>query len=329
MESNNGIIIGGDFNTITDKNLDQKDYRGEHMRTKATKKLQEWEESKKLNDVFRLKNPKKNEATYLPDTEHNRKIYKRGRRLDRFMVSEDLLECNLKVIHKPDWHYQELCNLGDRRFDHGSVRLLINKERAEVGPGQFKLDPNLIKSGSLDGVIKQLIYEANIYNSEIPEIISAYEDRNKIAVPAISAIASIQKRRKETGNLTIEEDVENSLITELNKVDETLPTIEQLQLINTTKASMILTEIQNGLVSKVKLEQITLKKKAKHELKEILEELDSLNKKLLNQEDPAERNRLEEVKELYDSKYHGYFKKEAEKISIFRHLNVENQRNGS
>ena len=50
-------------------------------------------------------------------------------------------------------------------------------------------------------------------------------------------------------------------------MDETLPTIEQLQLINTTKASMILTEIQNGLVSKVKLEQISLKKKAKHELK--------------------------------------------------------------
>ena len=204
----------------------------------------------------------------MPDTEHNRKVYKKGKRLDRFMVSEDLLNCNIKIIHKSDWHYQELCNLGERRFDHGSVRMLINKERAEVGPGQFKLDPNLIKSGSLDGVIKQLIYEANIYNSEIPEIISAYEERNKTAVPAISAIASIRKRRRETGNLTAEEDVENTLTEALNKVDETLPTIEQLQLINTTKASMILTEIQNGLVSTVKLEQINLKKKAKNELKD-------------------------------------------------------------
>ena len=182
-----------------------------------------------------------------------------------------------------------------------------------MGPGQFKLDPNLIKSGSLDGVIKQLIYEANIYNSEIPEIILAYEERNKIAVPAISAIASIRKRRKETGNLIAEEDVENTLTSALNKVDETLPTIEQLQLINTTKASMILTEIQNGLVSKVKLEQINLKKKAKNELKDILEELDDLNKKLLNSTDVEERNKLEEVKELYNSKYHGYFFFKAEK----------------
>ena len=89
------------------------------------------------------------------------------------MVSQDLLNCNIKIIHKPDWHYQELCNLGERRFDHGSDRMLINKERADVGPGQFKLDPNLIRSGCLDIVLKQLIYEANIYNSEIPEIISA------------------------------------------------------------------------------------------------------------------------------------------------------------
>ena len=323
MESNNGIIIGGDFNTITDKKNDQKGYLGNHMRTKATKKLLEWEETKKLNDVFRINNPTKNEATYIPDTEQNRKIYKKGRRLDRFMVSEDLLSCNLKIIHKPDWYYKEMCNLGERRFDHGSVRLLINKERAEVGPGQFKLDPNLIKSGSLDGVIKQLIYEANIYNSEIPEIISAYEERNLIAVPAISAIAGIQKRRKETGNLTTDEDVENTLVLELNAVDEKLPTIEQLQLINRTKAKMILTEIQNGLVTKVKLEQSTQKKKAKQELKHILEELDTLNKKLLDNENIDERQRLEETKELYDSKYHGYFKKEAEKISIFRHLNVE------
>ena len=72
--------------------------------------------------------------------------------------------------------------------------------------------------------------------------------------------------------------MENTLVTELNKADERLQTMERLQLINTTKASMILTEIQNGLVTKVKLEKITLKTKAKHELKEILEELDNLNK---------------------------------------------------
>ena len=51
----------------------------------------------------------------------------------------------------------EICNQVIRKMVHGSVRLLINKERSEVGPGQFKLDPNLIRSGSLDSVIKQVI----------------------------------------------------------------------------------------------------------------------------------------------------------------------------
>ena len=61
------------------KKNDQKGYEGNHIRTKATKKILEWEETKKLNDVFRLNNPTKNEATYIPDTEVNRKIYIKGR----------------------------------------------------------------------------------------------------------------------------------------------------------------------------------------------------------------------------------------------------------
>ena len=35
-----------------------------------------------------------------------------------------------------------------------------------TGPGQFKLDPYLIKTGALDSVIKQTIYKANLYNTE-------------------------------------------------------------------------------------------------------------------------------------------------------------------
>ena len=71
------------------------------------------------------KKTKKNEATYMPDTEQNRKIYKKGRRLDQIMVSEDLLNCNIKVIHKPDWQYQELFNLGERPWK----RYNANKQR--------------------------------------------------------------------------------------------------------------------------------------------------------------------------------------------------------
>ena len=60
------------------------------------------------------------------------------------------------------------------KTDHGSVRMIVNKERAEVGPGQFKIDPNLTKSGTLDSIMKQVIYASNIYKSKITEIVAFY-----------------------------------------------------------------------------------------------------------------------------------------------------------
>ena len=74
--------------------------------------------------------------------------------------------------------------------------------------------------------------------------------------------------------------------------------------------------------NKVKEEQIW--QKAKNELKGIPEELDKVNKELLQTQDQTDIDKLEETKELYNSKYHGYFNKEAEQISLFRHLNAEN-----
>ena len=52
-----------------------------------------------------------------------------------------------------------------------------------------------------------------------------------------------------------------TLIEAINKENEKLPTIEQLQLINENRADKILTEIQNGLLSKVKQKQIALKRR--------------------------------------------------------------------
>ena len=64
------------------------------------------------------------------------------------------------------------------KSDHGAVRLSFNKKRTEAGPGQFKLDPYLVKTGALDSVVKEVIYEANIHNANIPEISKAYTKRN-------------------------------------------------------------------------------------------------------------------------------------------------------
>ena len=58
------------------------------------------------------------------------------------------------------------------------------------------------------------------------------------------------------------------------------------------KQKMILIEFQNGLVSKVKQEQKNLKRKAKDKIKDILDELDRLNKELLQTREIADIHKL-------------------------------------
>ena len=90
MDAKQGIIIGGDYNVIINKDLDQIGYENQHLRTKAVKQLNDWEDKGTLVDIYRRKQKKGNEVTYVPDTEHDRINPKMGRRLDKFLVSEDL-----------------------------------------------------------------------------------------------------------------------------------------------------------------------------------------------------------------------------------------------
>jgi hypothetical protein len=92
---------------------------------------------------------------------------KLGQRLDKFLVSEDLNIKETEVLHISDNFYKTNLSM-KKKFNHGAVRLLFNKKKIDVGPGQFKLDPYLVSCGALDSVIKEVIYEANFYNSNVP-----------------------------------------------------------------------------------------------------------------------------------------------------------------
>jgi hypothetical protein len=61
----------------------------------------------------------------------------------------------------------------------------------------------MVSCGALDSLVKEVIYESNIYNSNIPEIIDAYTKCNKIAVPLLNKRTEIQKHKK--GELTCRE----------------------------------------------------------------------------------------------------------------------------
>ena len=91
-------------------------------------------------------------------------------------------------------------------FDQGAVRMTFNRTQMKTGPGQFKLDPYLIKTGSLDSVIKQTIYEANLFNTERQDLVKIYEDRN-----ALFSYTSIDPWIRSLLELEISIIIENSI----------------------------------------------------------------------------------------------------------------------
>ena len=66
-----------------------------------------------------------------------------------------------------------------------------------------------------------------------------------------------------------------------------------------------------------------MKKAASNELRDLIRKLSELNKNLEKDPDENSRKELLETKELYNTKYEHFFKKEAAKTTMFRQLNVE------
>ena len=166
MDILQGTIIGADFNNFSDNIRDQRGHQARpHYRTKATLKHAQWKQDHRFMDIYRLNYPDGKDLTYIKDG-LDRKRIDNGTRLDKFLVTEDLLDKTVEIIHTKDHFYTKEYGMRDNPFDHGSVQLKYNVVRTEAGPGQFKLDPYLVKTGALDSVIKQSIYEANMSNTE-------------------------------------------------------------------------------------------------------------------------------------------------------------------
>ena len=99
--------------------------------------------------------------------------------------------------------------------------------------------------------------------------------------------------------------------------------MDQLHTLNRNRAGLILTEIQNGILTKVKTEQINLKKNVQNELKVIIGKLNSLNMEVEKSNDETEKANLIETREAFYSKYYNYFRRQSEKMNLFKHINIE------
>ena len=81
-------------------------------------------------------------------------------------------------------------------------------------------------------MIKQTIYEANLFNSEDKDLIKIYEERNKIVVPLLQRIMDIEHERKGTNDPGLDEEEEMHTIGLIEIQDAKLPKLETLIEIN-------------------------------------------------------------------------------------------------
>jgi hypothetical protein len=88
----------------------------------------------------------------------------------------------------------KLTSICTRNLTTGHYSLFILEKRGRW-PWPIQAGPIPGKLWALDSEVEEVIYEANYnYNSNIPEIVYAYTEWNKIAVPLLKKLIKIQKQ---------------------------------------------------------------------------------------------------------------------------------------
>ena len=106
LDVHQGIIIGADCNNFTDNLRDQKGNAAKpHYRTKATIIHNDWRTNHKFHDIYRHNNPEGRDLTYLKDGNDRHRVDK-GTRIDKFLVTEDLLINEVTFFHVRDYFIQ-------------------------------------------------------------------------------------------------------------------------------------------------------------------------------------------------------------------------------
>lgn len=143
------FIIGGDFNTVMDMKLDEKNGTNDaHKRSR--KKLYEIIQSCNLNDVWRVYHPNTLKYTWHSNTKPHIHC-----RLDYFLISNTLMN----IIKSTSIKY-------GYKTDHSSIVISLNSIKMEKGRGYFKMNNSLLLDKSFQEKIKESIKTIKEYNNE-------------------------------------------------------------------------------------------------------------------------------------------------------------------
>ena len=199
-------VIGGDFNTVLDSNLDKfGGIAGTHK--KCREKIIASMESFDLADVWRVRNPTLRQYTW-----HSSSKPVIFSRLDYFLISHSFLNQISSCKIKPGF-----------MSDHSMISMVLNLNKIERGKGYFKINNSLIFQPEYQEKIRNTINETaeinknanpntlweiikgSIRNESIKYASYKKKEQNKKESQLIEEINIIK------GKLTSENDQENEL----------------------------------------------------------------------------------------------------------------------
>ena len=143
------FIIGSDFNTVLNHELDKKHGISETHK-KCRSFLNNFINTNELSDIWRIQHPNKKQYTW--HSSHKPPIFCR---LDFFLISNNLINMtkstNIKTAYKTD---------------HSIISLSIDLNNVPRGPGYFKLNNSLLLDPNYQNLIKTTIAESAIINTD-------------------------------------------------------------------------------------------------------------------------------------------------------------------
>lgn len=197
IHSDTRYIIGGDFNTIIDVNLDKKNGNiNKHNRCR--KYIIDVMSTFNLIDIWRLKHPDKKQFTWHSSTKPSIHC-----RLDYFLISDMLqnyiIDCNINASFKTD---------------HSLVLLKFNTQENKRGPGYFKINNSLLFNQEYKQLIKDTIENTvNINNEANPVTLWAIIKGN-IRNTTIAFASNLKKKT----NIK-----EKEIITNIDNLEKKIP----------------------------------------------------------------------------------------------------------
>ena len=172
---NSKLILGGDFNCVTDVDLDRS--RMVSKTDSSVNKLKNILNNFQLKDIWRHKNPDKKEFTFYSNVGT-------GSRLDKFYLTKDLT---------PNVIESKIHNLA--HSDHDKVTIKLDLSEIERGPGLWKINNSYLHDPEYVKEITRMWYLHQLKKDENDNLNGWWEE-GKTRIKEISLNFSKQKNRE-------------------------------------------------------------------------------------------------------------------------------------